>query len=208
MRKIHAVSFLSGITLMDSMPLDCSNIPSNISYNCENPWGKNCTSAKRFDFPSLWDYTQHIQEACANDTRLFLSKGEPATRQNAGLTQAACVAIAGSDWHKYPAVDIWTRLTTWKFPLVQLIAAFPRPPLSLGVELFVVFHLLGDPIDTIKSLLLKLSNCQYWVHHWIERDRGNKVDSERHWKALALLSDAYGEWGEETEASDILGELL
>ena len=195
---------------MDSMPLDCSNIPSNISYNCENPWGKNWTSAKHFDFVSLWNYTLNIQEACANDSRLFLSKGEPATRQNAALNQASCVAIAGSDWTRYPAVDIWTRLTTWKLPLIQLVAAFSRPPLSLEVEFFVIIHLLGDPIDTIKNLLLKLSNCQYWVHHWssVEQVGDNNRDSERHWKALALLVDAYGEWGEEIEASDVLKGIL
>ena len=192
------------------MALACSNIPSDISYNCENPWGKNCTSFKHFDFVSLWNYTLHIQEACANDSRLFLTKGEPVTRQNAGLNQAACVAIAGSDWTTYPAVDIWTRLTTWKFPLVQLIAAFPRPPLSLGVESFVIIHLLGDPIGTIKNLLVKLSNCQYWVHHWSmkERVRDNKRDSEHHWKALALLADAYGEWGADSEASNVLEGIL
>ena len=195
---------------MDSMPLDCSNIPSNISYNCENPWGKDCTSTKRFEFVSLWNYTQNIREACANDSRLFLSKGEPATRQNAGLNQAACVAIAGSGWQKYPAVDIWTRLTTWKFPLVQLIAAFPRPPLGLAVEFFVIIHLLGDPIDTIKNLLVKLWHCQYWVHHWslVEPAGGSNRDSEHHWKALALLADAYGEWGLDSEASNVLEGIL
>ena len=191
------------------MPLDCGNIPSNISYNCENPWGQNCTSAKRFDFVSLWNYTLHIQEACANDSRLFLHKGESATPQNAALNQATCAAIAGSGWTWHSAVDMWTRLSTWKLPLVQLIAAFSRPPLSLGVECFVITHLLGDPIDTIKNLLLKLWTCEYWVRHWVaEPARGDDSDSERHWKALALLTDAYGEWGRDTEASHVLQELL
>ena len=194
------------------MPLDCSNIPSNISYNCENPWGQNCTSAKRFDFVSLWKYTLHIQEACANDSRLFLPKGEPATPQNAALNQASCAAIAGSGWTGDSAVDMWTRLTTWKLPLVQLIAAFPRPPLSLGVECFVIIHLLGDPIDTIKNLLLKLSNCQSFARDWgapsVETVRGDDPVSERHWKALALLTDAYGEWGQDMEASLVLKGIL
>ena len=185
------------------MPLDCSDIPSNISYDCENPWGRNCTGAKRFDFVTIWNYTLHIQEACANDSRLFLSDGEPLTRQNAALNQAACVAIAGSDWTRYSAVDIWTRLTTWKLPLLQLVAAFPCPPLSLGVQFFVITHLLGDPIDTIKTLLLKLSKCQHWVHYWVQFG-----GSERQWKALALLTDAYGEWGEDKKASRVLRKVV
>ena len=199
------------------MPLDCSDVPSNVSYSCRNPWGQNCTSAKHFDFVSLWNYTLQIQEACANDSRLFLSKGEAATPQNAALNHASCVAIAGSDWTRYPAVDIWTRLTTWKFPLIQLVAAFPRPPLSLRVEFFVITHLLGDPIDTIKNLLLKLSKCQCWVNHWVNLGysaspinpvAGNNQDATRHWKEMALLTDAYGEWGEEIEARDVLAETL
>lgn len=188
------------------MPLDCSDVPSNISYNCENPWGQNCTSAKQFDFESLWNITLHIQEACANDSRLFLSKGEPANPQNAALNQAACAAIAGSGWTRHSAVDIWTRLTMWKLPLLQLVAAFPCPPLSLGVRFFVITHLLGDPVDTVKNLLRKLSNCQYWVRYWVAEQATG--DSERHWKALALLTDAYGEWGQHIEARDVLKEIL
>ena len=172
------------------MPPDCSNIPSNASYDCENPWGQNCTSAKHFHFATLWNYTLHIQEACANDSRLFLPKGEPATPQHAALNQAACAAIAGSDWSRYSAVDIWTRFTTWRLPLLQLVAAFPCPPLGPGIYFFVIIHLLGDPIDTIKNLLLKLSICRDGVHYW-----KTPGVSERHWKALALLADAYGEWG-------------
>ena len=190
------------------MALDCSGVSSNTSHNCENLWGQNCTSAKHFEFASLWNYTLHIQEACANDSRLFLSKGEPATAQNAALNHAACVAIAGSNWTKYSAVDIWTRLTTWKLPLLQLVAAFPCPPLSLGVQMFVIAHLLGDPIDTIKNLLLKLSYCRSWVHYWKKPGA-----SDRRWKALALLTDAYAEWGgewgeDDKKASRVIAEIV
>ncbi|KAK0508450.1 hypothetical protein JMJ35_008726 [Cladonia borealis] len=198
------------------MPLDCSNVPSNMSYSCTNPWGQHCTDAEHFDFNSLWRYTLSIQEACANDDRLFNDRGASATPDNAALTQAACVAIAESQWSRYPAADIWTRLTTWKFPLLQLVASFPRPPLGLRVEFFVIVHVLGDPIDTIKCLLLKLSNCQGSADYWIDyhpKPRGTSTEDEdpeklRDWKALVLLTDTYGEWGEENRAADALHDAL
>ena len=65
---------------------------------------------------------------------------------------------------------IWVRLTTWKFPLFQLIAQFPRPPLGLATQFFVMAHLLGDPIDTIKNLLQKLSKCQSRAESWKSRE--------------------------------------
>ena len=101
--------------------------------------------------------------------------------------------------------DIWTRLTTWKFPLLQLVASFPRPPLSFWVEFFVILHLLGDPINTMKNLLVKMLKCQEIAEYWrnecemlLEKPPGE--DEDRDWKALALLTDAYGEWSKDDEA--------
>lgn len=198
---------------VQTMAIDCSNVPTNATYDCANPWGQGCTSHKHFHFASLWKYTQNIQKACPNDTRLFIPHGGIASAQNASLTQASCAAIAGSDWTYYPPADIWTRLTTWKFPLFQLVATFPRPPLSFSVECFVIVHLLGDPVDTIQNLMAKMSSCQKIAGHWraecktlLERPPGE--DEDRDWKALALLTDAYGEWNVGGEAKEALQQAL
>ena len=61
---------------------------------------------------------------------------------------------------------IWACLTNWKFPLLQLVAQFPRPPLGLGAQAFVIAHLLGDPVDTIRNLLRKLATCQRRAKKW------------------------------------------
>ena len=195
------------------MPIDCSNVPTNVTYDCANPWGQGCTSDKHFHFASLWQYTENIRKACPNDTRLFIPHGGIASPQNASLTQVACDAIAGPDWKYYPAADIWTRLTTWKFPLLQLVASFPRPPLSFWVECFVILHLLADPVDTLKNLLAKMSGCQVTAADWkreckklLEELPGE--DQDRDWKALALLTDAYGEWNSDTEAKKALQQGL
>lgn len=195
------------------MAFDCKDVPANLTYSCESPWGQNCESNAHFQFTTLWKYTQSIQNACATDSRLFIPPGGIASPQNASLTQASCTAIAGSDWKYYPAADIWTRLTTWKFPLLQLVASFPRPPLSLWVDCFVIIHLLGDPIDTIKNLLVKMSTCQRGAEYWrgecekyLERPEEN--DKDRNWKALAFITDAYGEWDADEQAMQALQQGL
>ena len=197
------------------MALDCQDVPSHVTYNCSNPWGLGCTIRKGFDFISLWNYTLSIQRACPTDSRLFRAVGGTTSPSNASLTQDACVAIAGGSYTVYPAVDIWQRLTTWKFPLVQLVFVFPRPPLSFWAESLVILHLVGDPIDTIRNLVLKLSTCQEFARYWQEHShaawaRGVQDQRERDldWKALALITDAFAEWGLEHEfTSSIQGAL-
>ena len=105
-----------------------------------------------------------------------------------------------------------------KFPLLQLVVSFPRPPLSFRVECLVVLHLLGDPIDTVKNLWLKMSFCQQIAESWKyvcgrhldnHIDRDHKEDLEdRDWKALAIVTDAYGEWNEDTSVQHILYTAL
>lgn len=191
------------------MVFDCSDIPGHIVYDCSNPWGQGCTSSQHFNFATLWNYTRIFQNTCATDERLFGVGDGPTTLQKAALTMAACTAIAGGSWTYYPAADIWTRLTTWKFPLLQMVASFARPPLSFWVEMFVTNHLLGDPIDTFKNLLGKMSECQMSSKYWRSRcevslraSLGDKID--HHWKALAIITDAYAEYGLKNVAEETL----
>ena len=200
----------SQITMSNTMAINCSDVPSNISYNCAKPWGQGCKSKAGFDFKDLWSYTQNIQKACPTDPRLF---GYFSTPQNASLTPAACIAIAGKGWHFYPGVEIWGRVTNWKLPLLQLVVSLPRPPLSSWVEWFVIVHLLGNPIDTIRNLLLKLSTCDRRAGYWrtelpnISR-RSAEHGQDRDWKALTIVVDAYDEWGGGRPAISALEQAL
>lgn len=240
------------------MTMDCSEVPTNVTYDCAHPWGDGCTSKKGFDFTSLWQYTLRIQGACPTDPRLFLTEGKDATASNCALTQSACAYIAREKWTEYPKVDIWTRMTTWKFPLLQLMFLFPRPPLNNWVQAFVIFHLLGDPIDTIQNLIFKLSICEgvflYCKRKYSERHAEEELnarnaeadmnkrhaeedmnlrdaeavinarhaeedmnarhdkeelnaryaDKDMNARRLALVVDAYGEWGEDGVIKRIL----
>ncbi|CZT13060.1 uncharacterized protein RCO7_04247 [Rhynchosporium graminicola] len=181
----------------------CS-LSSTTVYDCTNLY-PNCTNKAGFQFASLWIITKAIYDACPNDTRLF--------KDTEALTQEACEVFAGSSWTVYPKGDIWARLATWKFPLLQLVAVFPRPPLNLRMELFVLAHLMGDPISTVSNLLLKMASCQsralFWKNRFarveyqelivVDDPYGNDIQAEVAlvWKGLAAIIDSYDEWGQE-----------
>ena len=187
--------------------IECSVAQDVSQYKCPYP---NCTTSGGFKFETLYLISQNIA-ACGNDWRLFDTKT---------LNQEGCEQLVGSnDFFLYPGADIWARLTTWKFPLLQLVAIFPRPPLSLASEAFVIVHLLGNPAGTLKNLLLKVASCQHRAVFWSYGFETNlkpllddddlfsqAVDTTRMWKALAMIIDSYDEWGHEkgNEARDIL----
>ena len=167
-------------------------------YDCGNRY-PNCTSSAGFNFETLYMLSQYII-TCSQDWRLF---------DGQTLNQEGCEQLAGSnDFTIYPGADIWARLTTWKFPLLQLVAIFPRPPLSLSSEMFVIVHLLGNPVGTLKNLLLKVASCQSRAVFWascfeeemkplVEGDDPalHLADATKKWKALAMIIDSYDEWG-------------
>lgn len=161
-----------------------------------------------FDFGELWSITELIWEACPDDDRLWGSNINitlaPIFNYTLALTQNACQAITGGNngWTIYPTRDILNRLTVWKLPLLQLVAQFPRPPLNISVETFVIVHLLGDPIDTIWSLLHKLWICEKRARDWRKRQReGNE------WKGLALIHISYDEWMPKVDEIDLEEQL-
>jgi hypothetical protein len=189
---------------------DCLSIADSTEYNCTTRWGLNCTNALGFDFTSLWNITQLIQQYCPTDPRLFLIDNIPATPENAALKYSACKTFAPALWTRYPISDIWARLQTWKFPLFQLALSSPRPPLGLLVDGFVLAHLMGDPISTIKDLRKKISRCEDCATHFAERLVLPNDDRlcRRAWKALAMITVSYDEWGQGDEVQKALGEAL
>lgn len=111
---------------------------------------------------------------------------------------------------------MWSRLTTWKAPLIQLIATFPKPPLGYLVEIFVILHLISDPIGSIEDLLYKLECCQgrmiYWRHQvslcygkmgvmGMDEEETGLTDIERN---FAIIEESYSELGFGTEARKAL----
>lgn len=164
----------------------------------------------------MWEITLRILQYCPSDPRLWQKDNIPITRENAALTGPACKAIVGSTWQIYPTTDIWVRLTTWKFPLFQLVASSPRPPLGSSVEGFVILHLLGDPVGTVKDLLRTISSCQERADFWRtyiaepqpDKEQLNSVQKDHLWKAFTIITISYDEWRKGDEVQETLKNSL
>ena len=178
---------------------------------------------RRFNIVELWDKLNDVvKESIPNDSRLTFASGF------ASFTREECHNQAGPGvlgMSTYEGSQIWTRATTWKFPLFQVFALFPRPPLNLKTEFFVIIHLLGDPIDSVQSLLAKISRCQKRAAKWklyldvanipIDADSDEDTDTVAHrrdekqvqqcrWKSLTLVTDAYEEWGQADDQFEMM----
>lgn len=70
-------------------------------------------------------------------------------------------------------------------------------------------HLLGDPISTIEGLLQRLQRRKLNNRHW-ERFPVKDALSEwkkKNWKSIALIVDAYDEFGQGDAARETLQSL-
>lgn len=74
--------------------------------------------------------------------------------KNIGLTLPGCQQTCGRRFNFYD--DIGPRLTTWLIPVIILIGNMSFAPLGQIFSSLTIIHLLGDPIDSIWSLLTKL----------------------------------------------------
>jgi hypothetical protein len=184
--------------------LDClKTFDSTNAYNCSNPVFQDCVNLIGFDFPTLQNITRKIQQYCPTDVRLFLTNNLPATEDNAALTLDACKKIVPKPWTPYNNEAIYSRLQTWKIPLFQLALSTPRPPLGTSIDIFVLVHLMGDPIGTIKDLREKLSRCEKLAAYFEKRGL-----TDRQWKALAMICIAFDEWGQGNAARELLDNQL
>lgn len=91
-------------------------------------------------------------------------------------------------------------MVTWKLPLFQLAAQFPRVPLGFNVETATIVHLLGDPVDSMMSVLLTLAMCRSRAHQAQEECKAAGIgerpcDYAFTWKALALIMVSYDDCG-------------
>ena len=77
--------------------------------------------------------------------------------------------------------------------------------------MFVVNHFLGDPVDTVYNLFVKMSDCQYHAEGCKKRcaavfepavdENMASQEASRGWKALAIIVDALSESGDQDFAA-------
>ncbi|KAF1973167.1 hypothetical protein BU23DRAFT_640840 [Bimuria novae-zelandiae CBS 107.79] len=135
------------------------------------------------------------------------------------LTDKTCRIMTGTTnsiwtgWTRYPIEDIWTRIVTWKLPLFQLAVQFPRVPLGFNVETATILHLLGDPVDSMTSLLctLAISNCRARLAKATCKDVGITEEERKYeftWKALALIMVSYDECGKSDQVQGFCRDYI
>lgn len=120
---------------------------------------------------------------------------------NLTLNLAGCNALCGSEQTWY--TDIGPRLTVWLIPILLLLANVEPSPVDKQ-NFQAILHLLGDPIDSIWSLLHKLDawdrcsalaarcddicpSCQRVIASIFaahEEVQGSRIKSERYFEAL------------------------
>lgn len=92
----------------------------------------------------------------ANDSEVFFrdGSGRPMSgKQDITLTLPGCQALCGERQAWY--WDIGPRITTWLIPILLLISNVELSPLDKR-RFFAIIHLMGDPIDSIWSLVHKI----------------------------------------------------
>ncbi|KAK7190822.1 hypothetical protein PSPO01_02985 [Paraphaeosphaeria sporulosa] len=148
-----------------------------------------------FSFEGLFAEYTHLNSTCPKNSTIFF-------KETGMLTVESCRIMTGTPnsiwtgWTPYPIEDIWTRIVTWKLPLFQLAVQFPRVPLGFNVETATVIHLLGDPVDSLMSVLFTLATChsRACLAKEICKESGLKEDDRDYvftWKALALVMVSY-----------------
>lgn len=150
----------------------------------------NATQTSHFDLNALWAIAQAINDTNPLDPRLFYP-------YRPLLTYDACVELnaEGNGWGLFVMSDVRYRFQLWKTPLIQLMAQMQLPPLGWKSNIFVVLHLIGDPLDTIWSLSHKI----YLTHRRVE-----KWSHEKDCNAMATIVVSYDEWGEGSKMEDTL----
>lgn len=93
----------------------------------------------------------------------------------------------------------------WKIPMVLLLIQFARPPLALHTHLFTLLHLLGDPVNTIASLLYTLAACQ---ERALSLRRPFDVSKWSISRRYALILQSYDECGNRGNIKDFMLESM
>jgi hypothetical protein len=159
-----------------------------------------------FEFAGLYIVNAYLNQTCDPGSNIFFQ----GTRM---LTRDACERITRTSndiwkgWTAYPISDVYNRIAVWKLPLLQLLSQFPRPPLGPSVEVGVMLHLFGDPIDSVSTILLSLATCQERAKQAkaLCVETGMKEDHPdylRTWKGLAIIMVSYDECGASEQVDD------
>ena len=169
------------------------------------------------EFNSLWAITTNYHKLCKEYGAWLVDP--KAKLASAALSVDATNKIVSKGYTAYPSSDVWSRVGTWKVPLIQLIATLPRSPLGFIIESLIVLHLVSDPIGSMEDLLYKLEACQRGVVSWERKIEQwdtsanptlSAKERQQLAKRLAIITESYSELGGilyEDDADELLSNL-
>jgi hypothetical protein len=167
-------------------------------------------SAYRFtnnaNFTFCFDNIVSKFEQDCNDKETQVCVVDPDTNalENEGqvyLTETSCERFCGDGFGLWQVEDTLLRLIIWLFPTIVLLAHFHFAPLGSLNAIKVVFHILGDPIDSMWSMLTR----QEVNRRLYQRARTTLTGTST--AALAAVWSAYDELGL-TDPSDYFFDAL
>jgi len=104
-----------------------------------------------------------------NPWRYFLNDAS-VNKISGGRTRmplSECEAICGPEYTRYPDSNIIKRAALWLIPVFMLVGNFQFPPLGPLNSFYIAIHLLGDPIHTVYSLLVKIEVSRGVRARWV-----------------------------------------
>lgn len=114
-----------------------------------------------FDFDYLYQFTHDPSTPRDYITRPYYNQSILA------LTFQGCVDAVGKSITYYSRQDVYDRVILWRVPLLALWLTATLPPFGIHTQTFTLLHLVGDPIDSIWSLLYRLDLAERTVH-WVQ----------------------------------------
>jgi len=124
------------------------------------------------------------------------------SRNRTRMPLSECYAICGPGYTRYPDSTIIKRTVLWLIPVFMLVGNFQFPPLGPLNSFYIATHLLGDPIHTVYSLLVKLEVSRRIHAHWVNSPPpiregelcGDEKGRERALRDIATVNVLFDEW--------------
>ena len=117
-----------------------------------------------FDFDYLYQFTHDPSTPRDYITRPYYNQSILA------LTFKGCVDAVGKSITYYSRQGVYDRVILWRVPLLALWLTATLPPFGIHTQTFTLLHLVGDPIDSIWSLLYRLDLAKRTVRWVQEKD--------------------------------------
>ncbi|KAK6504218.1 hypothetical protein TWF506_002424 [Arthrobotrys conoides] len=198
-RRITETIFIGALVARQLSPTSPTATQDNSACSSVPGWPTPAENGGYFDRGTCWNRTKGwlndtgktFPERC---TKLLF---KDATPENTVLTFLGCEEFCGRDQGWYSNPDALERVLTWIFPIFFLLFNLNLP--AIGWEkFFAITHALGDPIDSVWSLLDKIyawEKCYVFADEFVteEQSIGDKeiVDEAERLERIKTIATTF-----------------